>query len=142
MLFAVVQGFAQRRFRCGGNEICPHQKRVLQRACLSAFLAHGEVDISSNFAENAIRPFAVGRKNWLFSDTTKDAESSAVVYTLVQTAKANGVDPYAYLLQILTELPYLDRNLSQDNLDMFLPWQPAVQTACTSSVSSKPSGDL
>ena len=104
-----------------------------QKPYLSAFLEHGEVDISNNFAENAIRPFVVGRKNWLFSDTTKGAESSAVVYTLVETAKANGLDPYAYLLQLLTELPYLGRNPSQDDLDMFLPWHPAVQAACTSS---------
>ena len=113
-----------------------------QRAYLSAFLTHGEVDISNNFAENAIRPFAVGRKNWLFSDTTKGAESSAVVYTLVETAKANGLNPYAYLLQLLTELPYLDRNPGQDDLDMFLPWKPAVRAACTSSTSHRSSGDL
>lgn len=113
-----------------------------QRAYLSAFLTHGEVDISNNFAENAIRPFAVGRKNWLFSDTTKGAESSAVVYTLVETAKANGLNPYAYLLQLLTQLPYLDRNPGQDDLDMFLPWKPALRAACTSSPSSRSSGDL
>ena len=65
-------------------------------------------------------------ENWLFSDITKGAESSAVVYTLVETAKANGLDPYTYLLQLLTELPYLGRNPSQDDLDLFLPWQPAL----------------
>lgn len=113
-----------------------------QRPYLSAFLDHGEVDISNNFAENAIRPFAVGRKNWLFSDTTKGAESSAVVYTLVETAKANGLDPHAYLLRLLKELPYLGRNPSQDDLDTFLPWQPAAQAACAPPTASKPSGDL
>lgn len=87
------------------------------------------MDISNNFAENAIRSFAVGRKNWLFSDTTKGAESSAIVYTLLETAKVNGLDPYAYLLQLLTELPYLGRNPSQDDLDLFLPWRPALQAA-------------
>ena len=107
-----------------------------QKAYLSAFLDHGEVDISNNFAENAIWPFVVGRKNWLFSDTAKGAQSSAIVYTLVETAKANGLDPYAYLLQLLVELPYLARNPGQNDLDFFLPWQPAVQTACASSASS------
>ena len=113
-----------------------------QKSYLSAFLGHGEVEISNNFAENAIRPFAVGRKNWLFSDTAKGAQSSAIVYTLVETAKANGLDPYAYLFQLLEELPYLGRNPSLNDLDSFLPWQPAVRTACVSSVSSKSSGDL
>ena len=64
-----------------------------QREALCAFLQHGEVEISNNPAENAIRPFVVGRKNWLFSDTPKGADSSAIVYTLVETAKANGVEP-------------------------------------------------
>lgn len=113
-----------------------------QRPCLSAFLEHGEVDISNNFAENAIRPFAVGRKNWLFSDTAKGAESSAIVYTLVETAKANGLDPHAYILRLLEELPYLGRNPSQDDLDMLLPWRPEIQAVCAASASSKPSGDL
>lgn len=113
-----------------------------QRPYLSAFLDHGEVDISNNFAENAIRPFAVGRKNWLFSDTTKGAESSAIVYTLVETAKANGLDPHAYILRLLEELPYLGRNPSQDDLDMFLPWQSEIQAVCAPSASTKPSGDL
>ena len=113
-----------------------------QKHYLSAFLDHGEVDISNNFAENAIRPFAVGRKNWLFSDTVKGAQSSAIVYTLVETAKANGLDPYAYLLRLLKELPYLGRNPSQNDLDIFMPWHPAIQAACSSSASSKSSGDL
>ena len=95
-----------------------------------------------NFAENAIRPFVIGRKNWLFSDTAKGAESSAIVYTLVETAKAYGLDPYKYLLRLLEELPYLGRNPSPNDLVIFMPWQPAVRAACASSVSSKSSGDL
>ena len=70
-----------------------------QKPYLSAFLDHGEVDISNNFAENAIRPFVVGRKNWLFSDTTKGAQSSVIVYTLVETTKAD--DPtIVYLMSV------------------------------------------
>ena len=59
-----------------------------QKTSLCAFVQHGDVPISNNLAENAIRPFAVGRKNWLFCDTVKGAESSAVVYSMVETAKA------------------------------------------------------
>ena len=113
-----------------------------QKPYLSAFLEHGEVDISNNFAENAIRPFVVGRKNWLFSDTTKGAQSSAIVYTLVETAHAVGLNPYTYLLQLLKALPYLGRNPCHNDLDTFMPWQPALHAACAASLSSLSSGDL
>ena len=98
-----------------------------QKDSLCAFLNHGEVEISNNAAENAIRPFVVGRKNWLFSDTPKGADSSAIVYTLVETAKANGVEPYAYLLRVLSLLPYLGRSPSNAELDELLPWHPRMQ---------------
>ena len=76
-----------------------------------AFLDYGDVPISNNLAENAIRPFVVGRKNWLFCDSVKGAESSAIVYSLVETAKANGIEPYGYLLLVLSMLPYLGKSL-------------------------------
>lgn len=113
-----------------------------QKRYLNAFLEHPEVDISNNFAENAIRPFAVGRKNWLFCDTTKGADSSAIVYTLVETAKANGLDPYRYLLAVLTELPHLGRNPNPVDLDRFLPWRPSMQTACNKPLPQALLGDL
>lgn len=100
-----------------------------QRSYLCAFLEHGEVEISNNFAENAIRPFTVGRKNWLFSDTPKGADSSAIVYTLVETAKANGVEPYAYLLRVLSLLPYLGKTPANAELDELLPWHPRMQAS-------------
>lgn len=71
-----------------------------------AFLNYGDISISNNLAENAIRPFVVGRKNWLFCDSVKRAESSAMVYSLVETAKANGIEPYKYLMLMLSMLPY------------------------------------
>ena len=98
-----------------------------QQAALCAFLEHGDVEISNNAAENAIRPFAVGRKNWLFSDTVKGAESSAIVYTLVETAKANGLEPYAYLCQLMEDLPWYGLNPSKEDLDNALPWSPRMQ---------------
>ena len=64
-----------------------------QKQALCAFLDHGDVPISNNLAENAIRPFVVGRKNWLFCDSVKGAESSAIVYSLVETAKATALSP-------------------------------------------------
>lgn len=71
----------------------------------------------------------VGRKNWLFSDTPKGADSSAIVYTLVETAKANDVEPYAYLLRVLSLLPYLGRSPSNAELDELLPWHPRMQAS-------------
>lgn len=100
-----------------------------QKAYLNAFLEHGEVDISNNFAENAIRPFVVGRKNWLFCDTPKGADASAMVYTLVETAKANGLDPYDYLLRVLSLMPYNGKDPTPEQLDLFMPWNPQLKHA-------------
>lgn len=100
---------------------------VNQKQRLCAFLDNGEVPISNNLAENAIRPFTLGRKNWLFCDTTKGAEASAIVYSIVESAKANGIEPFAYLQHILVELPYLGKSPSREELESLMPWAPYVQ---------------
>ena len=94
---------------------------------LTAYLDNGEVPISNNLAENAIRPFTLGRKNWLFSDTPKGAEASAIVYSLVESAKANGIEPFAYLQHVLVQLPYLGKNHSHEELEALMPWSPYIQ---------------
>lgn len=86
-----------------------------QEQYLRAFLKNGEVEISNNFAENAIRPFVIGRKNWLFSDTVKGAKSSAIIYSLIETAKANGIEPYTYLNLILTDMQYMGNRFQMKN---------------------------
>ena len=98
-----------------------------QKTALMVFVDHGDVPISNNLAENAIRPFAVGRKNWLFCDTVKGAESSAIVYTMVETAKANGLDPYEYLLYALSVLPYYGKSIPHEMLESTMPWSSEVQ---------------
>ena len=98
-----------------------------QKQQLMAFLDYGDVPISNNLAENAIRPFVVGRKNWLFCDSVKGAESSAIVYSLVETAKANGIEPYGYLLLVLSMLPYLGKSPTHEELEKLMPWHPAVR---------------
>jgi transposase len=65
----------------------------------------GHVPLDTNAVENAIRPFAVGRKNWMFADTVRGAEASANLYSLIETAKANRIDPWAYLYHVFAELP-------------------------------------
>ncbi|MEN8132076.1 MAG: IS66 family transposase [Pseudomonadota bacterium] len=72
---------------------------------LICYLDDGRLEIDNNGAENAIRPFVVGRKNWLFSDSVKGVKASANLYSLIETAKANGLEPYAYLRYLFTELP-------------------------------------
>ena len=66
---------------------------------------YGHVPLDTNLVENAIRPFAIGRKNWMFADTVRGAEASANLYSLVVTAKANGLDPWAYLQHVFAEIP-------------------------------------
>ena len=85
-----------------------------QKQQLMAFLDYGEVHISNNLAENAIRPFTLGRKNWLFCDTPKGADASAVVYYLVESAKANGIEPFAYLQHVLVQFPYFGKSQSHE----------------------------
>jgi transposase len=68
-------------------------------------LEDGRLPLDTNRVENAIRPFVVGRKNWLFADTVRGAEASANLYSLIETAKTNGLEPFAYLRYVLAELP-------------------------------------
>jgi len=72
---------------------------------LIRYLDDGRLEIDNNGAENAIRPFVMGRKNWLFSASVKGVKASANLYSLIETAKANGQEPYAYLRRVFTELP-------------------------------------
>jgi transposase len=73
---------------------------------LVRYIEDGRLEIDTNLAENAIRPFARGRRAWLFADTISGAKASALFYSLVETAKANGLEPYAYLRRLLDRLPY------------------------------------
>ena len=95
---------------------------------LTVFLSHGEVPMHNNRCENAIRPFVVGRKGWLFSDTVKGALASANLYSLVETCKANGVEPHAYLTSLFERLPQLK---TVEDYEAVLPW--SAQSALRSS---------
>jgi len=86
---------------------------------LERYIEGGNLPIDNNRAENAIRPFVIGRKNWLFSDTPKGATASAQIYSLIETAKANGQEPYAYLRHILERLPQVN---SVEGYEALLPW--------------------
>jgi transposase len=72
---------------------------------LIVYTQDGRLHIDNNLCENAIRPFVIGRKNSLFSDSVRGAKASANLYSLIETAKANGIEPYGYLKRVFTELP-------------------------------------
>lgn len=86
---------------------------------LISYIEDGNLTMDNNMAENAIRPFVIGRKNWLFSGTPEGAEASALLYSLIETAKANNVEPYAYLRYIFEKIPLAS---SLDEYEVLLPW--------------------
>lgn len=86
---------------------------------LIVFLDHPEVPLDNNRTENAIRPFVIGRKNWLFSHSAAGATASANLYSLVETAKANGLEPHAYLSYLFAHLP---KAAALEHFEALLPW--------------------
>ena len=86
--------------------------------------------ISNNIAENGIRPFTVGRKNWTFCGNPEGANASACVYSLVETAKANGLNPYKYLEFILSRLPGSNLKINPKVLDLMMSWDELIQKTC------------
>ena len=90
---------------------------------LKRYTERGDLPIDNNRCENVIRPFVIGRKAWLFSDTPAGAHASAVIYSLVQTAKANGLEPYTWLRRVLRDLPAAH---SVEAVEALLPWNLRV----------------
>ena len=102
---------------------------------LIAFLADGRLEIDNNRAERSIKPFVIGRKNWLFSNTPRGAKTSAIIYSIVETAKENKIDPFAYLNYVFERIRNID---SSDNnaIDSLLPWSEDVQTSLKISLTA------
>ena len=100
---------------------------INQEKQLRVFLEDGEVPIDNSASERSIRTFCVGKKNWLFFDSIKGANSGAAIYSVTETAKANKLHPYKYLEYLLTELSQLrdDKgNIDIEKLDPLMPWSP------------------
>jgi len=95
---------------------------------LARVLQDGRLELSTNAVERAIRPFVIGRKAWLFADTPSGATASARLYSLVETAKANGVEPWRYLEAIFTRLPTA---ATPADYEALLPWHLAEELAAT-----------
>jgi transposase len=96
---------------------------------LNAFLLDGRLELDNNRSERSIKPFVIGRKNWLFANVPRGAHSSATIYSLVETAKENGLNPLTYLTFLFERLPNL--NLKDSTaVDELLPWSDTVQARC------------
>ncbi|WP_053958276.1 IS66 family transposase [Sulfobacillus thermosulfidooxidans] len=92
---------------------------------LTNFLRDGRLAIDNNRSERSIKPFVIGRKNWQFANTARGARASAIIYSIVETAKENGLNPRAYLQYVLEQLP--QRNLKDPTIwDDLWPWSPAL----------------
>lgn len=103
---------------------------INQEKHLRVFLSDGNIPMDNNYAEQAIRPFTLGRKNFVLIESSNGAKASAVLYSLVETAKANGLNTFEYFNLLLTEIPqHVDDN-NLRFLDNLLPWSPLVQKAC------------
>lgn len=100
---------------------------VNQKPYMENYLKDGRCSISNNVAENAIRPFTVGRKNWLFCDTPKGADASAIIYSIVETAKANGINVRDYLEYLFTVMPTEEWRKDPEILDSLTPCSPEIR---------------
>nr|WP_320010674.1 IS66 family transposase [uncultured Desulfobulbus sp.] len=95
---------------------------------VKGYVEHGALRPDNNLTENCIRPFAVGRKNWLFAGTPQGAEASSALYSLIETAKANTVEPYSYLRYIFEKLPLA---ATLEDYEALLPWNAREECART-----------
>lgn len=114
------------RFEKAVNYAQNHKEQFL------TYLEDGRCSFSNNLSENSIRPFTVGRKNWLFSDTPKGAESSATVYTMVEMARVHGLNIYKYLNYLLERLP--STKMTDSAMSKLAPWDQDVIASCSGAV--------
>lgn len=96
---------------------------------LTMFLQDGRLEIDNNRSERAIKPFVIGRKNWLFAQSMRGAKASAMIYSLVETAKENQLNPLNYLTYVFEQLPLLD-HADPTTLDALLPWSESLPDDC------------
>ena len=90
----------------------------------------GQLVLSNNLAERAIKTLVIGRKNWLFSQSFEGAQSSAIILSLIETAKRNKLDPEKYIEYLLEKLPNEATLTDKETLSAYLPWTEEVQRHC------------
>lgn len=103
---------------------------INQEEYLRKFLDDGNIPMDNNYAEQAIRPFTVGRKNFVIIESDNGAKASAILYSLVETAKANQLNTYKYFELLLTEIPKHMDDKDLSFIDKLLPWSDFVQKKC------------
>jgi len=108
-----------------------------QKTQLENVLRDGRLELSNNRAERSIKPFVIGRKNWLFSNTEKGADASAMFYSLIETAKENGLKPYEYLKYVFETAPNLDLAHHPDLVDKLLPWNAPDDCRTTTQLANR-----
>lgn len=97
---------------------------------LTAFLQDGRLEIDNNRSERSIKPFVIGRKNWLFANTPRGAQASATIYSVIETAKENGLNPFQYLKYLFEQFPQLADPKDPEALDPLLPWSSSLPLTC------------
>lgn len=109
---------------------------INQESYLKVFLSDGDVPIDNSASERTIRTFCIGKKNWMFHNTAKGANASALIYSISETAKLNNLRPYNYFKYILSELPNLcdeKGNIEPADLDYLMPWSDQLPEECRKS---------
>ena len=105
---------------------------INQEKYLRKFLCDGDIPMDNNPAERAIRPFTIGRKSFVLIESDHGAKASAIIYSLVETAKANNLNTYKYLEMLLTVIPNHMDDKNLDFIKALLPWSSVVQQECQS----------
>lgn len=113
------------------------QYSINQEKYLKVFLDDGEVPMDNNAAEQSIRGFCIGKKNWVMIDTIAGAKSSAIIYSIAETAKANSLKPYDYFEYLLTEIPKHMDDTDLSFCEDLLPWSPNLPERCRKQTQTK-----
>ena len=107
---------------------------ISQRKYLEHYLLDGRLELSNNRAERSIKPFVIDRKNFLFANTPRGAKASAVMFSLIETAKETGLNPFSYLTYIFQNAPNWDIRNRMDMLELLMPWNAPNQRKAFSKV--------
>jgi len=105
-----------------------------QREYLMNVFLDGRLELSNNRAERSVKTFVMGRKAWLFSNTPNGAEASSIMFSIVETARENGLKPYEYVKYLLEKLP----SAKTSELETFLPWSESIPDYCRVPVKPDP----
>lgn len=115
-----------------GIKYCINQEKYLR-----VFLDDPQIPLDNNLAEQAIRPFCLGKKTWKLIDTVHGAQASAILYSIVETAKANDLNIYNYFKHLLTEIPKHMDDTDLSFLDSLLPWSKQLPAECRKKKKTK-----